>query len=146
MDAFAALSELSKIGKKTKIVEVGELKLLLSTLDSELEGLVFIACADYTGNAYFYKLKAETLKYSIRAVNEQRLDEYELLTDETKKEQLKQETLDKLQKIIGTWDENLVSFLYSKWMELTKESEKELIEKGLMESEETKKLEETKIA
>jgi hypothetical protein len=133
MDAFAALSELSKLGKKTEIVDINSLKLLLSTLDSEQEGYVFAACAEMVGNAYFLKLKSETLKYAIRAVNEQRLDEYETLIDADKREQVKNETLSKLEKIIGTWDENVISFLYSKWSALTKVAEKELKEKGLIE-------------
>lgn len=132
MDAFAALSELSKLGKKTDVVEIDSLKLLISTLDSEQEGEVFAACAEMSGNAYFYKLKAETLKYAIRAVNEQRLDEYETLVDADKREELKNQTLTKLQSIIGTWDENVISFLYSKWTELTKKAEEDLKSKGLI--------------
>lgn len=132
MDAFAALGELAKLGKKTKVVDVGELKLLLSTLDSEQEGLVFIACAELTGNAYFLKMKSETLKYAIRAVNEQRLDDYESFVDLEVKTRVKNETLEKLEKIIKTWDENIISFLYSKWMELTKEADNDLKEKGLL--------------
>jgi hypothetical protein len=77
-------------------------------------------------------MKAETLKYAIRRVNDQRLDEYETLIDPDKKAQLKRETLDKLEVVIGTWDENIVSFFYAEWMKLTKESEAELKEKGLM--------------
>jgi hypothetical protein len=132
MDAFAALGELAKLGKKTKTVEVGDLKLLLSTLDSEQEGFVFIACAELSGNAYFLKMKSETLKYAIRAVNEQRLDDYESFVDLDVKIRVKNETLEKLEKIIKTWDENIISFLYSKWMELTKEADADLKEKGLL--------------
>lgn len=132
MDAFAALGELAKLGKKTKIVDVGDLKLLLSTLDSEQEGFVFIACAELSGNAYFLKMKSETLKYAIRAVNEQRLDDYESFVDMEVKMRVKNETLEKLEKIIKSWDENIISFLYSKWMELTKEADADLKEKGLL--------------
>lgn len=135
MDAFEALSELSKLGKKTKEVQVESLKLLLSTIDSDDEGNVFVSCSELTGNAYFYKMKAETLKYAIKAVNGQRLDEYEDVEDEEKRVEMRKETLGKLQKIIGTWDENVVSFFYSKWTELTKEAEEELKKKGLMEKE-----------
>lgn len=134
MDAFSALSELSKLGKKTDIVDIDGLKLLISTLDSEQEGEVFAACAEMSGNAYFYKLKSETLKYAIRAVNEQRLDEYEAIAEIDKREELKKQTLDKLQKIIGTWDENVISFLYSKWTKLTEVAEEELKTKGLIVS------------
>jgi hypothetical protein len=132
MNAFEALSELSKLGKLTKEVEVGQLKILLSTLDAEQEGEVFVACADLTGNAYFYKLKSETFKYSIKAVNGQRLDEYENVKETDKKDKLKKETFEQLSKILGTWDENVISFLYSKWAALSKESEEELKSKGIV--------------
>lgn len=134
MDVFAALSELSNIGKKSKEVPVGQLKLLLSTLDSEQESLVFIACSDMTGNAYFSRLKSETLKYAIIAVNGERLDSYVNALPE-KKESLKKETLEKLENIIKTWDENVISFLYAKWIELTKESEEDLKKLGLIEED-----------
>jgi hypothetical protein len=132
MSAFEALNELSKLGKKSKEVEIGSLKILLNTIDSEDEGNVFVACSELSGNAYFYKMKAETLKYAIKAVNGQRLDEYENINDEDKREEMKKETLEKLQKIIGKWDENVITFFYSKWTELTKEAEKELKEKGII--------------
>lgn len=132
MDAFEALSELSKLGKKTKEVDVGDLKILLSTLDADQEGEVFVKCADLTGNAYYYKLKSETVKYAIRAVNGKRLDEYETVKEQDKRDKLKKETLDKLSTIIGTWDENVISFLYSKWASLSKESEDELKSKGVV--------------
>jgi hypothetical protein len=132
MNAFDALSELSKLGKKTKEVTVGELNILLSTLDAEQEGEVFVACAELTGNAYFYRLKKETLKYSIRAVNGQRLDDYENVKEQDKRDKLKKETLEKLSGILGTWDENVISFLYSKWAVLSKESEEDLKSKGIL--------------
>jgi hypothetical protein len=131
-NAFEVLTELSKLGKMSREFEIGNMKLLLSTLDAEQEGNVFIACADLTGNAYFYKLKAETLKYSIKAVNGQRLDEYESVTDVAQREKMKKETLEKLEKIIGSWDENVISFLYSKWSVLSKESEEDLKSKGIV--------------
>ena len=132
MNAFDSLTELAKLGKKTKEVEIAGVKLELSTLDAEQEGNVFVVCADLTGNAYFSKVKSETLKYSIRAVNGKRLDEYKLLKDESERNKLRKETLDKMQKILGTWDENVIAFLYGKWAELSKESEKDLIEKGIV--------------
>lgn len=130
MDAFEALTELGKLGKKQKEEQIGETKLLLSTIDAEQEGNVFMACAELTGNAYFFKLKSETLKYAIRAVNGKRLDEYENAKVE-ERDKLKKETLEKVAKILGSWDQNVISFLYSKWLDLTKESEKELQSKGL---------------
>jgi hypothetical protein len=134
-DIFAALEDISKLGKLTKDVKVDNLSITLSTLDSEQEGLVFITSSEFTGNAYFYKMKAETLKYAIRAVNGIKLDVYTEASPE-KIESLKDETLSKLEKIIAKWDENVVSFLYNEWVELTKESEKILISKGIMKQEE----------
>jgi len=131
MDAFEMLKDLSKLGKKTKEVSIGQLKLLMSTLDADQEGNIFITCADLTGNAYFNKLKSETLKYSIRAVNDQRLDEYEKIEDSKKREELKKDTLSKLEKIIGSWDENVISYLYKVWSDLSKESEEELRQQGI---------------
>ena len=137
LDAFAALSDLSKLGKKTKEVEIGEAKtkILLSTMDSEQEGNVFIACGDLNGNAYFFRLKAETLKYAIKAVNGKRLDEYENIKEADKREKLKAETLIELTKILNSWDENVISFLYGKWTELAKESEDDLKSKGIQAAE-----------
>jgi len=129
--AFEALSELSKYGKKTKVVSVGEVKLTLATLNSEQEGNVFISCSDLNGNAYWYKLKRETLKYSVKAVNEMRLDEYEKVEDKDKREVLKKQTLESIDEIMGNWDENLIDYLYSKWSELSKESEEELSSQGI---------------
>ena len=132
-DVFEALSELSKLGKKTKEVELNELKIELSTLNAEDESATFVASADLTGSAYFAKIKSETLKYSIKAVNGIRLDEYELFKEVDKREKMKKETLDTLTKILGSWDENVITFLYSKWAELSKESEEDLRSKGLVE-------------
>lgn len=131
MNAFDALTKLSELGKMTKEFDVAGMKLTLSTLDAEQESKVFIACGDLTGNAYFYKLKRETLKYSIKAVNGERLDTYEDLKNAAEREKLKTETLDKVSNILGTWDENVISFLYSKWASLSKDSEEELKTKGV---------------
>jgi len=132
--AFEALTKLSEIGKKSKVEQIGNLKLLLTTLTSDEETNVFIACSELTGNAYFNKLKSETLKYAIKAVNDQRLDEYESIKEEVKREVLRKETLLKLEKILGSWDENVIAFLYTKWVAISKESEKELQEKGFLDN------------
>jgi tRNA threonylcarbamoyladenosine modification (KEOPS) complex Cgi121 subunit len=133
MDAFESLTELAKLGKKTKEVEIAEMKILLSTLNVQQEGDVFVTCADLTGNAYFYKLKCETLKYSIKAVNGQMLDAYEDIKIEADREKMRKETLEKIAKILSSWDENVISFLYRQWVELSKQSEEELKEKGIAE-------------
>jgi ADP-dependent phosphofructokinase/glucokinase len=133
MDPFEALTELAKIGKMTKEFEIAEMKILLSTLDAESESNVFISCSDLSGNAYFNKLKAETLKYAIKAVNGQKLDGYEDIKEEVERNKLKKETLEKLAKILSQWDQNVISFLYKKWTELSKESEEDLKSKGLVE-------------
>jgi hypothetical protein len=132
MDAFESLTELAKLGKMTREVEMGEMKILLSTLDVKDEGDVFISCSDLTGNAYFYKLKCETLKYAIRAVNGQRLDGYESLKNGDERDKLRKETLEKLEKILGTWDQNVISFLYKRWVDLSEESEDQLKSKGIV--------------
>lgn len=134
-DIFGALEEISKLGKLTKTVDLDGLKITISTLDSEQEGLVFITSSDFTGNAYFYKMKSETLKYAIRAVNDVNLFGFEEAEPE-KIDKLKEETFSKLEKIIAKWDENVISFLYNEWVDLTKESEKVLTSKGIMKKEE----------
>ncbi len=136
MNAFDVLTRLSKLGKKSKIVDLGDVKIKLATLDSQQESDVFISCTDLTGNAYFYKLKAETLKYAIKEVDGERLDSYEDIkeTDDKEKERkeaMKKDILIRLSKILNSWDENLISFLYSKWLELSNESEEELKAKGI---------------
>jgi hypothetical protein len=131
MDAFEALKGLSKLGKRTKEIEIGSMKLLLSTMNAEQEGKVFIACSDLTGSAYFSRLKLETLKYALKAVDGARLDLYEEIKGEVEREESKKEILEKVQKILGTWDENVISFLYNKWAELSKESEEDLKASGV---------------
>lgn len=132
-DAFAALESLSKLGKKEGDVKLGDLTLTLGTLDTDQESNVFISCAELTGNVYFYRLKIETLKYSLKAVNEVRLDDYLRLEKVEDREKLKKETFDKIETIVKTWDENVVSYLYSEWAKLSKASEEELKSKGIIQ-------------
>jgi len=132
MDAFEALKSLSKLGKRTKEIQVGSMKLLLSTMNAEQEGNVFVTCSDLSGNAYFNKLRLETLKFALKAVDGSRLDSYEEINDEVEREKSKKQILEKVQKILGTWDENVISFLYSKWAELSKESEDDLKANGVV--------------
>ena len=123
-DAFEVLKGLSKIGKISKEVELEGIKLSICTLNSEQEEKVFIACSDLVGSAYFSRLKRETLKFAIKSVNGVSLNEYENLKDPEQSEKLKKETLEKLEKILGTWDEEIITFLYHKWNELSKEAKK----------------------
>ena len=132
MDALSTLKELSKLGKKEKEYSIGDVKITLGTLDTEQEGNVFTSCADLAGNAYFYKLKLETIKHSLRVVGNERLDIYLDVKEIDKREEMKKEVLDKIANILKTWDENVVSYLYSKWSELSKESEEELKAKGII--------------
>lgn len=131
LDVFETLKKLSKIGKVFKEVEIEGIKILLGTLNSEQEEKVFIACSELVGSAYFSRLKRETLKYAIKSVNDISLNEYENLKDPEQSEKLKKETLEKLEKVLGSWDEEVITFLYHKWNEISKQSEEEFEKIGI---------------
>ena len=136
-DHLAVLDGLGKLGKKTKKVEIGDVVITLSTLGSEDETEVFIACSDLSGNAYFHKLKSETLKRAIRVVNNN--DLYSFLNsdlNEIDKKQLREEIHRKIGNMLREWKEDLIAYLYSEWIDLTKESEEELKKKGIIEEDE----------
>jgi hypothetical protein len=136
MKAFEALEEISKLGKIEGEVDVGDIKLLMGTLDTEQETDVFAQCADLTGNAYFYKLKLETVKYSLKAVNKERVDDYLKIAKIEEREKAKKETLEKISSILKKWDENVISYLYSEWSKLAKKSEEVLKAKGISQDNE----------
>jgi hypothetical protein len=137
MDAFKALEELSKLGKVEGEVKLGEVKLILGTLDTEQESDVFGACSELTGNAYFYKLKLGTVKYSLKAIGDVRLDDYLKIEKADERKKAKEDTLAKISEIIGKWDENVISYLYSEWNKLAKKSEDDLKTKGISQDLET---------
>jgi hypothetical protein len=138
MDAFKALEELSKLGKVEGNVNVGDaIKLILGTLDTEQESDVFAKCADLTGNAYFYQLKLGTIKYSLKGIYADdgktvvRLDDYLSIEKADERKKAREVTLARIDEIIGKWDENVISYLYSEWNKLAKKSEDDLKEKGI---------------
>lgn len=131
LEVFEVLKNLSKIGKVSKEVEIQGVKILIGTLNSEQEEKVFLACSELVGSAYFSRLKRETLKYAIKSVNGISLIEYENLKDPEQSEKLKKETLEKLEKILGSWDEEVITFLYHKWNEISKQSEEEFEKIGI---------------
>jgi len=132
LDALKSLEKLSELGKKEKIISIGDIKITISTLDTGDETDVFVSCSELSGNAYFNTLKLATLKYAIRAVNGERLDSYLEETDLRKKEQARADVLQKVSDIVKKWDEKVVSFLYTEWANLAKESEDEIEEKQLL--------------
>ena len=131
MDAFKALEELSKLGKMESEIKVGEVTITLGTLDTEQESDVFVQCSELTGNAYFYKLKLETVKYALRAVGGARVDDYIKIEKDEERQKMKKEALERISGILKTWDENVLSFLYNEWAKLAKKSEDELKSKGI---------------
>ena len=106
--AFEGLEKLGELGKKEKEVKAGNVKLTIGTLDSEEEVEVFSACSNLSGNSYFYKLKKETLKYCIKAVDGKRLDDYKKVDDQKEREKLRDEVLEKKSAIIKTWDDTVI--------------------------------------
>jgi hypothetical protein len=132
LDALNALDKLSELGKKQKEIKVGDMSILLSTLDTGDETDVFVSCSELTGNAYFYTLKLATLKYAIRAVNGNKLDSYLELKDLGERQKNRAEILQKISDILKKWDEKVITYLYTEWAKLSKESEDELEQQGLL--------------
>jgi len=132
LDALKALDKLSELGKKQKDVKIGDMSITVSTLDTGDETDVFISCSELTGNAYFYTLKLSTLKYAIRAVNGQRLDLYLDIKDVGQRIKSRSDVLQQVSDILRKMDEKVISFLYSEWAKMSKESEDELQSQGIM--------------
>jgi hypothetical protein len=131
LDAMKALQSLSRLGKKERDVKIEETTITLSALDTGDETEVYVACSELQGNAYFYKLKLETLKYSICAVNGKRLDTYRGIDDFNQRQVNKIKSLDEISEVLKTWNENVVTYLFTEFSKLTGEVEKELTDKGI---------------
>jgi hypothetical protein len=132
LDALNALNKLCELGKKQKDIKIGDLIITLSTLNTGDETEVFISCSELQGNAYFNTLKLQTLKYAIKAVNNQKLDNYNDIEDNVEKQKNKNDTLQKISEILKNFDDKIITFLYTEWAKLSKESEDELASKGLI--------------
>jgi len=134
-DPFEKLNELSKLGKKEKDVLIGEVTVTVGTIDADDETNVFISCAKYDGTSYFYKLKQETLKYAIKAVDTIRIDDYKRIIKDEDREAAKKQALERIEKIIKTWDDGLINYLYTEQAQLAKDSEKDLEKLGIKVSQ-----------
>jgi len=132
-DPFELLIRASEIGKKSKdIVLSNDFEITLQTLNSEDEMNVFAYSENFEGGKFLTRHKIETLVYAIVKVNKKDLREYEKEEDLEKRKKLKEEVLTKVRAIVSTWRDELISFVYSEFGELTDESEKEMIKMGIM--------------
>jgi len=143
-DAFSALESLATIGQSSIDVKVENISLTLSTLGANHETLVFIACSELNGTAYFHKLKQETLKYAITKINNQELYKYPDLKTDGEKETLENETREKVEGIISGWREEVIDYLYEKWNDMSRISEEEMKKKGIVTNAEKRAEEESK--
>jgi hypothetical protein len=133
-DAYAFLSKITELGKAKKEVKINDdLSLTLETLTAEDEVELNQACNGYSGLAYFTKSKIETVVMSIKAVNKIRFNYDEAKTDE-EKIQLKIDALEKIRKIIGTWHDDVISFVHTEYLKLAVESEGQLRKIGILKN------------
>ena len=148
-DPFELLDQLVNIGKETTDIDITpEFKITISTFGSEDEADIFsIASKDTT--QYTSLHKRETLVRAIIAINGKTLRDYEKIEDVKEYKAKKDMTNEKVRKIVSSWNENLVSFIYSEWYKLVSKSEKKLEEMKILEiikddEDDTEKKEEKK--
>ena len=140
-NAFEALEKMSQLGKADKSVKISDdFSVLISTISSEEEAEVFSNCSQFEGINYITRSKIETLAYSIKGVNGEKLD-YDNIADIAERKKVRDETVAKLRQLIGQWRDEVVTFLYEEFLRLTGNSEEQLKKLGLMSvaSMETKK-------
>lgn len=130
VDIFGELSKIAKIGYVEKDAKVGNVNLTLSTLTAEDEAEVFNNCIGYDGISFISRNKIETLVYSIKAVNGERFN-YEALTDREQYLVERGNAINSLRKVIGSMQEDMVSFLYSEQLSVANKGEEELKKAGI---------------
>jgi hypothetical protein len=132
VDPFQALEEISDLGKAEEIVEVSEkFKILISTISSEEEAEVFTNCSQFEGMNYLTRSKIETLAFAIKGVNGEKF-EYDKIIDLSERKKVRDETVGKVRELIGKWRDEIVTFLYEKFLKLTGNSEEQMKKLGLM--------------
>ena len=132
-DPLELLNELANVGKKKKTVKISDnLEVVLETLSAEDEGNVFTKCEEFGGSEYFSKNKRETIVHSLAEINGKSLKGYEELEDPDKKRKMKVEVIGKIRDIVDKWNDELITFLYSNFVDVISESEKEMVLMGII--------------
>lgn len=132
-DPFELLEKVSEIGKKEKNVKISdELNIVIETLTAEDEGKIFSNTDKFDGTEYFLNHKIETICYATCKINEKSLREYEKIEDDLERERVKKQTIDKLRIIIKKWNDDVVNFVYGKYVELSSESDEDLVKSGIL--------------
>jgi hypothetical protein len=143
-DPFEILNKLASIGKKRKTIEITGISLVLETLGAEDEAKVFALCNDAEGSEFFSRNKREMLIHSIVEIGEKSLREYEKIENLIERNNIKQETLGKIRSIVNGWQDEFITYLYTKFSELVAESEEEMIKLGVLKNMELPETEEKK--
>jgi hypothetical protein len=145
-DPFEALNKLAELSKETEEVTIADnFKILLSTVGAEDEAEIFAAAAEKKATTdYFSKTKRETLVRAVIAINGLSLREYDKLEKLEEYSKIREETLSKVRKIVDTWDDNLVTFIYGKWSAIVKKNEDKLVKMKILEPVVEEKKEEEK--
>ena len=132
-DPFEILGMLASVGRKTRDVTVTEdFKIILETLNVESETLVFANTAKYEGSEYFTKHKIETLAFSMSAINGKSLREYDKIENLEERGKAREIVVNRIRSIVGTWDDNVISYVYSEFAALVSENEADMVKKGIL--------------
>ena len=144
-DPFEVLTKLTELSKETEEITItNDFKITISTVGSEDEADIFAAANKEKGTSeYFSRHKRETIVRAIIAINGLSLKDYEKLENEEYRK-VKEETLNKVRKIVDGWDDNLVTFIYGKWSGIVKKNEDKLTKMKILEPVVEEKKEEEK--
>lgn len=135
-DPFALLGELSKIGKKEKEIEVTGCKIKLGTINAEDEAEVFSVSKEHGTMEFFARTRIETIARAIIEVNGENLKKYENIEGRDERLRAKAEVIAKLKEVVGSWNEELVMYVYTEYSKMLVESEQEMKDKGIARSTE----------
>jgi len=138
-DPFAALDEIANLGRvETEIKITDKLSLIITTLTAEEENEVFIDCQGYQGIGYITKNKIETLARCIKGINGKRFN-YNEINDIAKRKEERKKAVIGLRDKIESWRDDLVTYVYEQWLDITGNSEEKLKKLGLIAAVEVKK-------
>ena len=138
-DPFSFLDKIEEIGKHEKTVKLNDdFSILLSTISADEEAQIFKNCANYEGSEYITRSKIETLVFAIKGVNDNKFN-YDEIENEEERSKERNTAINELRKRIAKWRDEVITYLYQEWLELTKNSEEQLKKIGIMAKAETKK-------
>lgn len=139
-DPFAILNEVEELGKVEESVKLKDgLSLIISTISAEEESEVFMNCVGFEGVSYITQNKIEVLAHSIKGINDTRFD-YNKIEDPTERKKERQKVVEGLRNKIEGWRDEVVTFLYEKFLSITGNSEDQLKKLGLIANTATKKV------